>query len=64
MASPPNEYRTLRTINILLISGVGFSIVAKARSRKMEDRRQERRKKGKLQYMDSKIERGEIKKIW
>ena len=46
MASPPNEYRTLRTTNILLISGVGFSIVAKARSRKMEDRRQERRKKG------------------
>ena len=33
MADPPNEYRTLRTINTLLISGTGCSISAKARKK-------------------------------
>ena len=41
MASPPNEYRTLRTINTLLISGAGFSIAAKTR-KKYEDKREEK----------------------
>ena len=36
MAGPQNEYRTLRTINTLLISGAGFSIAAKTR-KKYED---------------------------
>ena len=50
MAGPPNEYRTLRTINTLLISGAGFSIAAKARKKtikkkedKTEEIRQDRR---------------------
>ena len=34
MAGPPNEYRTLRTINTFLISGAGFSIAEKAREKK------------------------------
>ena len=49
MAGPPNEYRTLRTINTFLISGAGFSMAAKARNKyedNKEGRRQERRKKG------------------
>ena len=44
MAGPPNEYRTLRAINILLISGAGFSIAVKARKKtikKKEDKREE-----------------------
>ena len=40
MAGPPNKYRTLRTINTLLISGTGFSIAAKAKKKK-EDKREE-----------------------
>ena len=50
MAGPPNEYRTLRTINTFLISGAGFSIAAKTRKKtrqkkvdKTEERRQDRR---------------------
>ena len=46
MAGPPNEYRTLRTINTLLLRGAGFSIAAKARKKYEDDeeeRRQERR---------------------
>ena len=49
MAGPPNEYRTLRTINTLLISGEGFSIAVKTRKKyedNKEERRQQRRKKG------------------
>ena len=45
MAGPPNEYRTLRTINTLLLRGTGFSIAAKARKKTTRKRRQERRKK-------------------
>ena len=48
MAGPPNEYRTLRTINTLLISGAGFSIAVKTRKKyedKKEEKIQERRKK-------------------
>ena len=44
MVSLPNEYRTLRTINTLLISGTGCSISAKARKKtkkKKEDKREE-----------------------
>ena len=33
MAGPPNEYRTLRTINTLLLRGAGFSIAVKARKK-------------------------------
>ena len=36
MAGPPNEYRILRTINTLLISGAGFSVAAKARKNKIK----------------------------
>ena len=43
MAGPPNEYRTLRTINTLLLRGAGFSIAAK--TRKKTTRRKETRKK-------------------
>ena len=49
MAGPPNEYRTLRTINTFLISGAGFSIAEKTRKKyedNKEERRQQRRKKG------------------
>ena len=45
MAGPPNEYRTLRTINTLLLSGTGFSIAVKAR--KKTTRRKKTRKKTK-----------------
>ena len=44
MAGPPNEYRTLRTINTFLISGAGFSIAAKTRQKtiqKKEDKKEE-----------------------
>ena len=44
MAGPPNEYRTLRTINTFLISGAGFSIAAKTRKKtikKKEDKKEE-----------------------
>ena len=44
MAGTPNKYRTLRTINTLLISGAGFSIAGKARKKtkkKKEDKREE-----------------------
>ena len=44
MASPPNEYRTLWTMNILLISGKGFSIAGKAKKKtikRKEDKREE-----------------------
>ena len=51
MAGPPNEYRTLRTINTFLISGAGFSIAAKTRKKiikkkedKKEDKEEDRRK--------------------
>ena len=44
MAGPPNEYRTLRTINTLLISGAGFSIAVKTR-KKYEDKKEEKYKK-------------------
>ena len=53
MAGPPNEYRTLRTINTILLRGAGFSIAAKAR--KKTTRRQERRKKGRWIYIDNVI---------
>ena len=43
MAGPPNEYRTLRTINTLLLRGAGFSIAAK--TRKKTTRRKKTRKK-------------------
>ena len=43
MAGPPNEYRTLSTINTLLLRGTGFSIAAKAR--KKTTRRKNTRKK-------------------
>ena len=43
MACPPNEYRTLRTINTLLLRGAGFSIAAK--TRKKTTRRKKTRKK-------------------
>ena len=50
MAGPPNEYRTLRTINTFLISGAGFSVAGKTRKKtikkkedKTEERRQDRR---------------------
>ena len=49
MAGPPNEYRTLRTINTLLLSGAGFSIAVKARkktTKKKEDKKEERRDGG------------------
>ena len=44
MAGPPNEYRTLRTINTFVISGAGFSIAVKTRKKtikKKEDKREE-----------------------
>ena len=43
MASPPNEYKTLRTINTLLLRGAGFSIAVK--TRKKTTRRKKTRKK-------------------
>ena len=46
MAGPPNEYRTLRTINTFLISGAGFSIATKARKKTMkkkEDKKQDKK---------------------
>ena len=43
MAGPPNEYRTLRTINTLLLRGTDFSIAAK--TRKKTTRRKKTRKK-------------------
>ena len=43
MAGPPNEYRTLRTINTLLLRGAGFSIAVK--TRKKTTRRKKTRKK-------------------
>ena len=49
MGGPPNEYRTLRTINTFVISGAGFSIAAKTRKKyedNKEERRQQRRKTG------------------
>ena len=49
MAGPPNEYRTLRTINTFLISGAGFCIAEKTRKKyedNKDERRQQRRKKG------------------
>ena len=46
MAGPPNEYRTLRTINTLLLRGAGFSIAAK--TRKKTTRRKKTRKNKKL----------------
>ena len=44
MAGPSNEYRTLRTINTLLLRGAGFSIAAKAR-KKITRRKKTRKKK-------------------
>ena len=44
MAGPPNEYRTLRTINTFLISGAGFSIAVKTRKmtiKKKKDKKEE-----------------------
>ena len=46
MAGPPNEYRTLRTINTLLLRGAGFSIAAKTRKKTT------RRKMGWWMYID------------
>ena len=43
MASPPNEYRTLRTINTFIISGAGFSIATKARKKTMKKTRNKTR---------------------
>ena len=55
MAGLPKEYRTLRTINTLLLRGAGFSIAAKTRKKTTRKRRQERRKKGWWMYIDSVI---------
>ena len=41
MAGPPNEYRTLRAINTLLISGAGFSIARKKTIKKKEDKKED-----------------------
>ena len=49
MTRPPNEYRTLRTMNSLLISCAGFSIAAKTRKKyedKKEDKKEEIRDSG------------------
>ena len=43
MAGPPNEYRTLKSINTFLLRGAGFSIAAK--TRKKTTRRKKTRKK-------------------
>ena len=46
MAGPPNEYRTLRTINTFLISDAGFSIAAKARKKKYRRYKTRKKKEG------------------
>ena len=46
MAGPPNEYRTLRTINTFLISGAGFSIAAKARKKTTRRKKTRKKKEG------------------
>ena len=46
MAGPPNEYRTLRTINTFLISGAGFSIAAKARKKTTRRKKTRKKKQG------------------
>ena len=42
MAVPRNEYRTLKSINILLISGAGFSIAVKARKKTIKKKEYKR----------------------
>ena len=46
MAGPPNEYRTLRTINTLLLRGAGFSIAAKARKKTTRRKKTRMKKEG------------------
>ena len=46
MAGPPNKYRTLRTINTLLIRGVGFSKAAKARKKTTRRKKTRKKKEG------------------
>ena len=46
MAGPPNEYRTLRTINTLLLSGAGFSIAVKARKKTTRRKKTRKKKEG------------------
>ena len=46
MAGPPNEYRTLRTINTLLLSGIGFSIAVKARKKTTRRKKTRKKKEG------------------
>ena len=46
MAGPPNEYRTLRTINTLLLRGTGFSIAAKARKKTTRRKKTRKKKEG------------------
>ena len=46
MADPPNEYRTLRTMNTFLISGTGFSIAVKARKKTTRRNKTRKMKEG------------------
>ena len=46
MSGPPNEYRTLRTINILLLRGAGFSIAVKARKKTTRRKKTRKKKEG------------------
>ena len=46
MAGPPNEYRTLRTINTLLLRGTGFSIAVKARKKTTRRKKTRKKKEG------------------
>ena len=46
MAGPPNEYRTLRTINTLLLRGAGFSIAVKARKKTTRRKKTRKKKEG------------------
>ena len=46
MASPPNEYRTLRTINTFLLSSTGFSIAVKARKKTTRRKKTRKKKEG------------------
>ena len=46
MAGPPNEYRTLRTINTLLLRGAGFSIAEKARKKTTRRKKTRKKKEG------------------
>ena len=46
MAGPSNEYRTLRTIDTLLLRGAGFSIAAKARKKTTRRKKTRKKKQG------------------